>query len=184
VKPETLELWSVAVFREQLDRAATGDDIASAWKQVPRSLASNITLLEAYYRALIRAGMHDKAEKDLAAALKTEWRGPLVRLFGLVEGQDPSKQLKRAETWLASHPDDPDLLLTTARLCLCNELWGKARSSLETVIGLRPTPEAYQEYGRLLTRLGDANAAADAYRDGLNLVAGKPAPALPHLTSP
>ena len=111
------------------------------------------------------------AEKELAAALKKEWRAPLVRLFGLVEGPDASRQLKRAEGWLADHPEDPDLLLTAARLCLRNELWGKARSYLETVIALRPTPEAYQVYGRLLTQLGETDAAADAYRDGLGMVA-------------
>ena len=73
------------------------------------------------------------------------------------------------------------MLLASARLCLRNELWGKARSYLETVISLRPTPEAYQEYGRLLTQLGETDAAADAYRAGLGMVAGSPLPAIPHL---
>ena len=130
---------------------------------------------------LMRVGLHDKAEKDLTAALKTEWRAPLVRLFGLVEGPDPSKLLKRAEGWLTQHDDDVDLLLAAARLCLRIELWGKARSYLETVIALRPTPEAYQEYGRLLTQLGETDAAADAYRQGLGMVAASPLTAIPHL---
>jgi HemY protein len=60
-------------------------------------------------------------------------------------------------------------------------LWGKARSYLETVIAIRPTPDAYQEYGRLLNRLGEGDAAADAYRSGLSLVARSPIPAIPHL---
>ena len=72
-------------------------------------------------------------------------------------------------------------MLTAARLCLRNELWGKARSYLETVISLRPTPEAYQEYGQLLNRLGEGDAAADAFRDGLGLVAESPKTAIPHL---
>ena len=106
-----------------------------------------------------------------------------MRLFGLVEGPDASKQLKRAEGWLAVHGEDPDLLLTAARLCLRNELWGKARSYLESVITLRPTPEAYQEYGRLLNQLGEGEAAADAFREGLGLVAESPRTAIPHLTT-
>ncbi len=104
-----------------------------------------------------------------------------MRLFGLVEGKDASKQLKRVEGWLASHGEDPDLLLAAARLCLRNELWGKARSYLESVIALRPTPEAYQEYGQLLNRLGESADAAQAFRDGLNLVTEAPLPAIPHL---
>ena len=72
-------------------------------------------------------------------------------------------------------------MLTSARLCLRNELWGKARSYLETVISIRPTPEAYQEYGRLLNQLGEGEAAADAYRAGLGMVAKSPMPAIPDL---
>ena len=180
VKPDIIDAWTVRVHREALDRAADGPALALAWKDIPKAQQSDVALIEAYYRGLMRAGLHDRAEKELAATLKSNWRGPLVRLFGLVQGSDASKQLKRAEGWLTSHSDDPDLLLTAARLCLRNELWGKARSYLETVISLRPSPEAYQEYGALLNQLGQTDAAADAYRDGLGMVAGSDLPALEH----
>jgi HemY protein len=181
VKQETLDEWSIRVHRENFDNAADGEAIIAEWKNVAKRLRTEVDILDAYYMNLMRVGLHEKAEKDLAAALKTEWRAPLVRLFGLVEGPNATKQLKRAETWLAKHGDDADLLLAAARLCLRNELWGKARSYLETVISLRPTPEAYQVYGRLLTQLGEADAAADAYREGLGMVSESPLPAIPHL---
>ena len=181
IRQETIDNWTVRVHEEFLARATTAEEVAAAWKNVPKNLRANIELMDAYYSALIRAGMHEQAERELVAALKSEWRGPLVRQFGLVEGPDPSKQLQRAESWLAAHPEDPDLLLTAARLCLRNELWGKARSYLESVITLRPTPEAYQEYGRLLNQLGESDAAADAFRDGLGLVSETPRTAIPHL---
>tara|TARA_R110002049_G_scaffold30729_10_gene105121 strand:- start:7416 stop:8618 length:1203 start_codon:yes stop_codon:yes gene_type:complete len=181
VNAETLRLWSVRVHRERLERAGDIESLTAAWNGVAKRLRSDLTLLNAYYATMLRLGLHERAEKELVSALKSEWRGPLVRLFGLVEGKDASKQLKRAEGWLAGHGEDPDLLLAAARLCLRNELWGKARSYLESVIALRPTPEAYQEYGRLLTRLGETDAAADAYRDGLELLNEKPRTAIPHL---
>jgi HemY protein len=181
VKKETLDLWATRVHRENMERANDGDAVLAEWKTVPKGLKNELPLLDAYFMNLMRTGLHEKAEKDLAAALKTNWRGPLARLFGLVEGPDPTRQLKRAEGWLSKHGDDPDLLLAAARLCLRTELWGKARSYLETVIALRPTPEAYQEYGQLLAQLGEADAAADAYRSGLGMVAGSPLPAIPHL---
>ncbi len=170
VKAETLALWEQRVHREEIDQAADPDGLTAAWKAVPRALKKDISLLEAYYRGLMRTDQHARAEKELASALKSQWRGPLVRLFGIVEGVDASKQLKRAEGWLGTHSEDPDLLLTAARLCLQNELWGKARSYLETVITLRPSPEVYQEYGALLNQLGETDAAADAFRDGLGMV--------------
>ena len=181
VEQERLDKWAIRVHTENFENAADGEAVIAEWKSVTKRLRAEIALLDAYYMSLMRVGLHDKAEKDLAAALKTEWRAPLVRLFGLVEGVDPSKQLKRAEGWLAQHGDDVDLLLAAARLCLRNELWGKARSYLETVIALRPSPEAYQEYGRLLTQLGETDAAADAYRQGLGMVASSPLTAIPHL---
>jgi len=154
-----------------------------SWKKVPKGQKADIGLLETYYGSLIRTGLHDKAEKDLAADLRREWRPELVKLFGIVNGSDAPRQLKKAENWLKNHSDDADLLLAAARLCLRNELWGKARSYLEMVISIRPTPEAYQEYGRLLNRLGEGDAAGDAYRAGLSLVARSPVPAIPHLES-
>ena len=178
----TLDKWSQRVYIEKLHHALDGDTILAVWKDMPKGLRNHLPLLEAYYSSLMRTGMHDKAEKDLVADIKREWRGPLVRLFGMVEGGNASKQLKSAENWLKNHGEDADLLLTSARLCLRNELWGKARSYLETVISIRPSPEAYQEYGRLLNRLGEGDAAADAYRSGLGMVARSPLPAIPHLT--
>lgn len=183
VKPETLDRWAIRVHQEALDTAADAEVLDQAWKGVARKLRSDLTLLIAYYEGLVRLGLHDRAEKELAAALRTDWRGPLVRLFGLVEATDTTKQLKRAEGWLKNHGEDPDLLLAAARLCLRNELWGKARSYLETVITMRPTPEAYREYGNLLTQMGEAAAAADAYKDGLGMFAAKPLTALPHIES-
>ena len=183
VKPETLDRWAIRVHQEALDSAADAEVLDQAWKGVARKLRSDLTLLIAYYEGLVRLGLHDRAEKELAAALRTNWRGPLVRLFGLVEATDTTKQLKRAEGWFKNHGEDPDLLLAAARLCLRNELWGKARSYLETVIIMRPTPEAYREYGNLLTQMGEAAAAADAYKDGLGMFAAKPLTALPHIES-
>lgn len=181
IKAETLDKWTVRIHREALNKAADIEVLDSTWKAIGRKHRADLGVLQAYYEGLMRVGRHDRAEKELAGALKSEWRGPLVRLFGLVESGDTTKQLKRAEGWLRQHADDPDLLLAAARLCLRNELWGKARSYLETVISLRPTPEAYREYGSLLNRLGEADAAAAAYREGLGMVTAEPRPAIAHM---
>ena len=177
----TLTRWSLRAHQEHLELSADGEAVLAAWKNVSKDQRKDLSLLETYYSSLIRTGLHALAEKELAADLRREWRPELVRLFGIVEGSDTPRQLKKAENWLRNHSDDAELLLAAARLCLRNELWGKARSYLETVISIRPTPEAYQDYGRLLNRLGENDAAAEAYRAGLDLVARSPLPAIPHL---
>lgn len=181
INQETIDHWTTRVCAENLARASSGEAVITEWGKIAKKFKTDESVLEAYYKALMRTEMHQKAEKDLITALKQNWRSSLIKLYGLVEGPDPSKQLQRAETWLAERPDDADLLLTTARLCLRNELWGKARSYLETVLAVRPTPEAYQVYGRLLSQLGEGDAAADAYKAGLGMVTDVPLPAIPHL---
>lgn len=181
MEDDLLRKWAVRVHRENITRSADADALLAAWASVPKNLRNDTSLLEAWFAALIRTDQHDKAEKEIAAELKREWRAPLVRLFGMIASSDPAKQLSRAEGWLKAHPDDADLLLAAARLCLANELWGKARSYLETALSIRPTPEAYEEFGRLLNQLGESDAAADAYRAGLSLVAPAPLRAIPDL---
>ncbi|MGI9200655.1 MAG: heme biosynthesis HemY N-terminal domain-containing protein [Woeseiaceae bacterium] len=183
INQETIDRWTTRVYIENLARASSGDAVATEWGSIAKKFKHDPALLKAYFEALMRTDMHQKAEKELISALKQEWRAPLVQLYGLVEGPDSSKQLQRAENWLTERPDDADLLLTAARLCLRNELWGKARSYLETVLAVRPTPDAYQVYGRLLSQLGEGDAAADAYKSGLGMVTDEPLPAIPHLHS-
>lgn len=181
IDSQTLEKWTVRVHCEALKAAEDGRTVVDTFNRIPKTLAKNERLLKDYFLALIRVGEHDQAEKELAAAIKKHWSPALIHAYGLVESSNMSGQLKKAESWLGKHPEDPDLLLTAARLCLRNELWGKARSYLESVIAIRPTPEAYQVYGRLLNQLGENDAAAAAFKDGLNLVSAEPMTALPHL---
>ena len=75
------------------------------------------------------------------------------------------------------------LLIAAARLCMRNELWGKARSYLEASLSLSPNVQAYQLYGKLLDQLGERDRAADAFRSGLALATGRPG-ALPALPMP
>ena len=170
IKSETMIKWTSRIHREKLQDASDGKTILAIWKKIPQSHKSDMSLLEAYYQGLIRIGLHEKAEKELVTALKKNWRSPLVLLFGQVQGADATKQLTKAEGWLENHAEDPDLLLTVARLCLKNELWGKARSYLEALINLKPSAEGYQVYGDLLNQVGEADAASKAYEDGLRMI--------------
>lgn len=177
----TLEQWTLRVHCEKLQQAADGNTVTIVWQAIPRVERKMVKLREMYFSSLVRTDMHDLAEQEIAAELKRNWTGSLVTLYGLVEATDSARQLKRAETWLRMHGQDTDLLLSAARLCLRVELWGKARSYLESVLAIRPTPEVYQVYGNLLSQLGDSEGAADAFRDGLGMVDNSAVPSLPLL---
>jgi hypothetical protein len=73
---------------------------------------------------------------------------------------------------LVDHQGSFTALLTAGRLCLRNKLWGKARSYLEASVNVHANPEAYNELGNLLERMGESAAAAECFRAGLSLVPG------------
>lgn len=176
---ETLELWSTRVAEEELGVAPDEAAVDGRWAAVTKELRQREGLLICFYEALARVGADLRVERELTKLLKKRWVPALVGVFGSVTGKDTMKQLKTAEGWLDKHPEDPDLLLATARLCMRNELWGKARSYLESLLALQPSPEVYQELGHLLNQLGESDKAAEAFRDGLSLAATPMLRALP-----
>lgn len=77
-------------------------------------------------------GQQDEARRIVEEALKAEWDGSLVRCYA--ECAVPGKALpliQQAEKWQVDHPVDADLFYTLGILCLAEQLWGKAQSSLE-----------------------------------------------------
>ncbi|MEM6638260.1 MAG: heme biosynthesis HemY N-terminal domain-containing protein [Pseudomonadota bacterium] len=161
-------------------RSGDQEALTAAWTGTPAPLQKTPDILHAYVSALTDASQSAAAEKTLRKALKDTWTPELVIDYGRLEGPDPGKQLSVAEGWLKNHGNDAPLLLTAARLAMRNELWGKARSYLESSIALLPRVESYHLYGELLEKMGETEGAAVAFRNGLTLATGaSPAPALP-----
>ena len=170
ISQETLASWISKIHSEKLKNANTENDILKIWKNIPSPQKLNITTLLTYYQGLIRNNLHEKAEKEMANSIDSNWHPALVQLYGHVHGVDINRQITNTEKWLKKHKNDPDILLTTAKLCLKNELWGKARQNLELLIEFNPSSLAYELYGDLLKEMGETEAAAKAYRDGLKLI--------------
>jgi len=164
------EALATEALRLELGRAdLTSERLAQVWTQLGNELRAAPAAVALRAVALQRLGRGEEAEKELRAALKKSWQRAPVLAYGEVRGADLGKQLKQAETWLKTYPEDGALLLTAARLCMASELWGKARSYLESSLALAPVPDAYALYGRLLTELGEGERAALAFRSGLAL---------------
>jgi HemY protein len=145
--------------------------LKAIWSPLPLGLRRRPALIRSRALLLDKLGRGEEAVKALNAALKRGWDKDLVTTFGEVRAADRLKQLQRAESWLKQHGEDAALLMTAAKLCMANELWGKARSYLESSIAIEPEPASYALYGELLDQLGEADAAARAYQAGLRMVA-------------
>ena len=144
--------------------------LQQAWQQLSAAQRQELPLVLAYAEQLRQLGAQDEAEEVLRGALKRNYDSHLARLYGLVRGSDPARQLQVAEGWLKQHPDDPGLLLTLGRLCLQNRLWGKARDYLESSLRLERNPEACAELARLLAQLGDTERSNLLFQEGLGLL--------------
>ena len=140
------------------------------WGTVPRWLQKNPHMIASYGQQLLRfPATSSEVEGLINRTLKKNWDTQLVRLYGLLNTDDPKKQLSHAEKWLKLYPNQAVLLLTLGRLCARCQLWGKARSYFEESLKLEARPETYVEYGKLFEHLGDMSSAIQNYRDGLAL---------------
>ena len=170
--PEELTRIEVQTIEHHLiamEKARDESGLKDLWRHTPRRLRHDPRLARRYARGLIACGNQTVAEVAIRASLKTLWDAELVLLYGRVRGRDPTKQLGHVEGWLAERPEDPALLLSAGRLCIANQLWGKARAYLESSLALGPRVDAYEELGNLHAKLGAPAQALECYRDALEL---------------
>jgi len=154
------------------------DRLHSQWKKLPADIRKDNEMGRCYVKLLIDQGAFDSAEKVILRLIKKEWDSGLVRLYGLLEGSNPARQLSQAESWLAANERDAQLFLCLGRLSARDSLWGKARDYFEASYRLERSSETCAELGRLLYGLGEEKAGAAYFREGL-LLCEEALPALP-----
>lgn len=167
---ENLSVAAHAPAQEQGQGEAGLAALERAWQALSSAQRQEPALVLAYAEQLRQIGAQAQAEEVLRTAQKRQYDTHLARLYGLVIGADPARQLQAAEGWLKQHTDDAGLLLTLGRLCLQNRLWGKARDYLESSLRLQRSPETCAELARLLAQLGDTERSNQLFQEGLGLL--------------
>jgi len=168
-----------AVEQAHLDRLKAAEKSADAtqlnaiWKDLPRSITQRPEVVATYARACMACGQADAAEKELRDAINRKWDESLVLLYGDLETEDALGTLERAERWLPDHREDAALLLTCARLSARAELYGKARTYLETSVAIRPRIEAFQLLADFMEQTGERGRALEALQEALGLAVGR-----------
>lgn len=165
---------AVAAWSDALSGAgADADAVASIWRQVPRQVKRDARMQLVHVSCLAGAGAQDKAVEQVRDALKRGWNADLALAFGDLQGGDRTAQLATVESWLKRYGDQPELLLVAGRLCLRNQLWGRARSYFESSLRGGNRPEALLELGRLFEEVEENDDARQAYRQGLEQLLDK-----------
>jgi len=166
----------------QAQRLSKADDSGLTWTKLTRRQRKDPVLQAAHARALINSGEGSAAEQFLRKCIVRQWDSELVRLYGHAHSQQIDEQLRRAEQWEQGHKEDPDLLMTLARLHLANRDRDKARDHLLKAVRLGGSREEYLELGLLLESMGESDKALQCYRRGLQSAKSKD-PATPNAGS-
>ena len=136
--------------------------LAERWQRIEDKRDARVARTAA--QLFIALGDCRRAHDIVAAALESEWNEELVLLYGECLGNDVLAQIERAEKWLRSRPRDRALLLTLGRMCLAQELWGKAQSYLEASLSEEPSRSAHIALARLFDKIDKPEDANRHYR--------------------
>lgn len=170
MREEELQQLELEVYQHLLVDAADRRDmekLQETWLGLSGRWHRNMQLRGLYAQQLHKIGNDQEAEKHLRWVLNREWRPEMAQLYGCLTGADANAQLTVADGWQKEYGDNADLLTCLGRLCLRNEVWGRARQYFEKSLLLRSDPATSAELARLLNALGEKEEAAKLYKEGL-----------------
>lgn len=148
--------------------------LQTLWKSFSRTLQKSPELIHVYAQALIENYQDQEAEVIVRKALGNNWYAPLVNLYGRLQVKELHGQIRTAEAWLRTRPQDAELLLALGRLMLRNQQWELARDYFHRSLQQQKSMEATVELARLMDKLGDHKKSADYYQQGLLLAGHDP----------
>jgi HemY protein len=161
------QAWLEKIRAERQDLQA----LQAVWKNVPGEFKRRGRIASAAARAFMHLQDYKAAREILAEGLNAQWDGELAQLYGdCIVTDGALSQIEEAERWLKSHPDDAGLLLSLGKLCLHQNLWGKAQNYLEASVSVAESRDAYNALGQLAERLYKPDEAFLYFRKAMRLV--------------
>ncbi len=163
--PESvLEQIANQAYSSTLSAAA---DKEKAWKALPRDQRKRVDNIFAYASYLANSGEHAAAEKLIRATLKNDWSEQLIRLYGSLDNDKPSKLRRVVEGWLMARPESAELNLAAGRFSLQEKNIDKAKEYLQKAIQLGQLPMAYSLLGEAYEASNESGKALQLYRSGM-----------------
>ncbi|MBA4741379.1 MAG: heme biosynthesis protein HemY [Azoarcus sp.] len=158
----------IAGFRRRVSDAT---ETAAYWRDLPKEDMADRKLIAEVVPMLAATGQGALARRTVERLLEEEWDSELARQYSLCagEGAEADQALKRAEKWLAAHPDDAGLLASVGRQCMAAQIWGKAQSYLEESLVRDARADVHRSLAELFERLERADDAARHYREAARL---------------
>lgn len=177
--PARYDALEARVLAAMLAGQRSADALNARWAALTRARRREPIALAAYARRIAELGQPLPGMSEIESALRKEWSDIAIAAYADLGEADAGTRLRTAESWLATHPDDPTLLTALGRLCVRLGLWGKAHDYLERALGIREDAAAWEALGDCSDGEGDDAAAAHCYRNALRLARSKPSEPLP-----
>jgi HemY protein len=152
------------------DRRHDADALLALWQSLSPAERHSPRLADLAAELLVSLNRCDEARKVVEAALQHNWDARLLRRYpDTAAGGEALPLIQKAEAWHKSRPDDADLMFALGRLCLKQQLWGKAQLFLEGALKLADDRETlatrtHRSLAQLFEELGDMNRANEHYR--------------------
>jgi len=151
------------------DRRHNADALLELWHSLSPTERHSPRLADLAAELLIGLNRPNDARKIVEEALAQNWDARLLRRYPDTAGDDALPLIQKAEAWKNDRPEDADLLFALGRLCLRQQLWGKAQSFLEMALKLADNEplkiRSHRALARLHEQLGDAAKASQHYRE-------------------
>ncbi|MDE1141773.1 MAG: heme biosynthesis protein HemY [Paraburkholderia tropica] len=154
------------------DRRHNADALLELWHALSPIERHSPRLADCAAELLIALERQADARKIVEEALAQNWDARLLRRYPDTAGDDALPLIQKAEAWRKERPEDGDLLFALGRLCLKQQLWGKAQSFLEAALKSANASNneplkirSHRALARLHEELGDAGKAATHYRE-------------------
>lgn len=138
--------------------------LARFWRDMPAADRLDPRLAQRAAWALTTAGHCAESTQLIEDYLDERWESVLLEPYAECQGGDVLGRIAQCEKWLHEHPQDALLLLALGRLCMQQQLWGKAQSFLEASLAVAPSCAGHIELARLFDRLERIEEANRHYR--------------------
>lgn len=125
-----------AVAKLVQQKATDHEALLRIWKSLTKEdrKVSRVVLVMA--NGLLAAGKQDLAKELIEESLDQEWDESLIDIYPscVLLGQSALPQIQKIELWMKKYPSELALSLALARICITQQLWGKAKSTLQGLI--------------------------------------------------
>jgi HemY protein len=165
-----VRLRQVAAENLLRDRRHNPDALLELWQSLSPAERQSPRLADLAAELLIALDRKNDARKIVEEALAHNWDARLLRRYpDCASTGDALPLIQRAEAWQKERTEDADLLFTLGRLCLHQQLWGKAQAFLESALKLADNEplriRTHRALARLHETLGDSEKASEHYRE-------------------